>query len=360
MKVLIVTGFSDAPETQLFLGLAQKGVELEIICPEKARGVSRFKEAGIPVFSGESRSRFDKEIRALIRQRLHDFQPDILHLLNSKAISNGIAASHGLPVRIVAYRGVVGGVSFFDPSSWMTYLHPRVSRVVCVADAIRQWLVQHRLLGYPRTSRFVTIYKGHKTDWYAPASRQALQEEFGIPDNALVVASVANYRKHKGLELLVESASHWPAHVHLLLIGNMEGSPLQGMALQSAAHTRIHFAGSRPDAAALVGACDVYALCAYKKEGLPKTVIEAMCQGVPPVVADSGGSPELIEDGISGIVVPPRSVAALTEAINSLIENHAKRINMGAKAKQRIEEHFSPEQTVLQTLKLYQEVLEEE
>ncbi|MBB5021878.1 glycosyltransferase involved in cell wall biosynthesis [Desulfurispira natronophila] len=329
---------------------------MEIICPEKARGVDHFAEAGIPVYFGESVSRIDRNIRQLIRERLSQFQPDILHLLNSKAISNGIAASRGFPVKVIAYRGVVGGVSFLDPASWMTYLHPRVSRVICVADAIRQWFVKHRLFHYPPEERFITIHKGHDVSWYNPAPRHILQDEFGIPSDAPVVVSIANYRKHKGLELLIESAQDWPDEAHLLLIGNMEGSPLQGLAKQSAARHRIHFAGSRSDAAALTGACDIYALCAYKKEGLPKTVIEAMCQGVPPVVANSGGSPELIEENVSGLIVPPQNLQALSHAINTLLQDPPRRITMGRAARDRIQKAFAPQQTVKQTLQLYNEL----
>ncbi len=84
---------------------------------------------------------------------------------------------------------------------------------------------------------------------------------------------------------------------------------------------RIHVPGHRDDAPALVAACDVFALPSVKREGLARSLIEAMAYGVAPVVTDCGGSPELVVDGRCGIVVPVRDAAALARAIARLYEN---------------------------------------
>jgi len=91
------------------------------------------------------------------------------------------------------------------------------------------------------------------------------------------------------------------------------GTSLSG----TAAAGRCHFLGHREDALAIVGACDATVLPAIKREGLPKTVIESMALGVVPIVTRTGGSPELLVDGESGLVVPPGDAAALATVSRS-------------------------------------------
>ena len=94
-------------------------------------------------------------------------------------------------------------------------------------------------------------------------------------------------------------------------------------------------------------------LPSVKREGLPKTVIEAMAYGVPPVVTDCGGSPELVADGVSGFVVPVRDPVALARAINELYADAGLRARLGQGARERIASAFRIEDTVARTLDLY-------
>ncbi|MBT8088038.1 MAG: glycosyltransferase, partial [Gammaproteobacteria bacterium] len=95
------------------------------------------------------------------------------------------------------------------------------------------------------------------------------------------------------------------------------------------------------------------------REGLPRSVIEAMAYRVPPVVTDSGGSPELVVDGVSGIIVPPRDAKALAEAFETLYRDAALREQMGHAARERIGADFRNQDTVLKTIALYEELVAE-
>jgi glycosyltransferase involved in cell wall biosynthesis len=106
-----------------------------------------------------------------------------------------------------------------------------------------------------------------------------------------------------------------------------------------------------------MASCDAYVLPALRREGLPKGVIEAMVYGVPPVVTDSGGSPELIEDGSSGLVVPPGDPRAIGAALSQLIDQPALRRRMGNNARERIRSHFRIEDTINKTFNLYKQLL---
>ncbi len=117
--------------------------------------------------------------------------------------------------------------------------------------------------------------------------------------------------------------------MHLLLVGRMDAPRLQARIAASPVRERIHVPGHRDDAPALVAACDVFALPSVKREGLARSLIEAMAYGIAPVVTDCGGSPEVVVDGRSGIVVPVHDSAALARAIARLYENPELRRQLG-------------------------------
>ena len=201
-----------------------------------------------------------------LRTELMRGRYDILHLAGNRALRHGLRAARGLPVRIVAYRGIVGNVSFFNPVSWTRFLNPRIDRIVCVAEAVRKHFLSMRpaMLRMP-AERLVTIHKGHSLEWYTepPADLRAL----GIPGEAFAVACVANYRPRKGIELLVDAMAELPGDVHLLLVGNMNASALDRRIAASPAASRIHRPGYRTDAPSIAAACDAAVLPSIKREG---------------------------------------------------------------------------------------------
>lgn len=357
MKALWITSHKDTinsirPEAETLLGLARAGVELEIM----TQGTSPYREAmavaGITLIDLAPKKRLDLGIARRIREHLETGGHDILHLFNNRAITTGLYAARGLPVKVITYRGQTGNMHRLDPTCWLTHLNPGVDRIVCVADAVRDDLRPH--LTHPE--RAVTIYKGHALEWYrdSPVDRASL----GVPDDAFVVVSVANYRPRKGIEVLIEATRHLPADapIHILLVGSDMDN--EGLAMQIAASPysdRLHVLGFRKDACAITAACDAAVLAATKREGLPKTVIEAMVYGVPPIVTDTGGSAELVESGQSGLVVAPGDPVGLAGAISQLYNNREAARTMGRQARCRIDERFNIRDTITQTLALYEE-----
>ena len=84
-----------------------------------------------------------------------------------------------MDIKLVAYRGIVGNVSYFDPLSWMYLLNPRLDRIICVAEAIRQYLLGLRFLGLQiRREVPVTINKGHNPDCISHHSNHWINSAF--------------------------------------------------------------------------------------------------------------------------------------------------------------------------------------
>jgi glycosyltransferase involved in cell wall biosynthesis len=361
MKVLFVVPHNIVHETDMIIGLGQKGVDACVVAGKQCEpDRSKLAAAGIPLEHVPLNGRIDRTAVTRLRDILLRFKPDIVHAFNNKTISNALLACKGMPVKFVAYRGVVGNVSFLNPGSWMTYLNPRVDRIVCVAEAIRSHLLNLRLLCLKIPPRkLVTIYKGHDLSWYRAAPLNLA--EFGISENDFVVACTANYRPRKGIEKIVEAAAllaHDPG-IHFLLIGDMENKNLLRLIERSPARARIHLAGYRKDAPQLQAACNACILPSLEREGLPKSIIEGMAYGLPAIVTDSGGSPELVEHGVSGLVIPPGSARAIAEAVMQLRSDMERHAQMGAAARGRIAEHFSIEATIDKTYALYRELASE-
>ena len=146
---------------------------------------------------------------------------------------------------------------------------------------------------------------------------------------------------------------------HLLLVGRMDSRRLEAQITASPVRTRIHRVGQRSDAPALTAACNVFVSPSIKREGLSRSLIEAMAYGVPPITTDCGGSPELVIADESGLIVPVGDAGAIAKAIYRLYQNPELRQRMGTAARERIATHFKIEDTIQQTIAVYRELIQE-
>lgn len=358
-KVLCVTDQSDRPETELFIGLKKSGVDIEVMSNPAGKHFHRLKNGGVTAYELALKSRFDPAGMRRIAHQLNQKPYDILYCFNNPAVSNTLIASRGRPYRIITYRGIIGNIGFLSPASWTTHLHPRVSHIVCVCEAVREYMVKMKFLGMKvPPGKPITIYKGHRLEWYdGPAADPG---EFGIPANAFVAGFAGRNRRRKGLHVIIDATRHLPADapIHFLLMGRLESDRrLRQRIKKSPFNDRIHLTGFRDDVPAISAACDAFIMPSTAREGLSRAVIEAMSRGTAPIVSDVGGLPELVVDRESGLVVPPKDPAALAGAIMALFENPAKRRRMGEAARQRIQNDFNIETTIDKTRKLFEQLL---
>ena len=186
IRVLCLTSFSDLPEAHLFVKLRESGIDLHVIASPGAPHNDKIRKAGVPLEELKLHGRFDIQGIRFIREKLKREQFDILHMFNNRTTSNGLLAATGISIKRVCYRGIEGNVSYLDPASWTTYLHPKVDRIICVAEAIRQTLLN---VGFGPLrldpQKVVTIHKGHELAWYD--ARPADLTGVGIPKDAFVI-----------------------------------------------------------------------------------------------------------------------------------------------------------------------------
>ncbi len=305
--MLCVAGESDPAEAGSFIEMYKSGVDITVIIRPGTFNYEPLIKAGVPTIPYVITRRISPQAIRFIRKELKRKPYDVLHMLDKRGTINGLFASIGIDVKLIAYRGIVGNLSYWDPLAWLYLLNPRIDRIICVCEAIRTRLLS---LGMPgiclRRDVPVTIYKGHNPDWYAGPPEDL--KPFGIPDGAFVVACTARGVPRKGVPVLLDAIDRLPPglNIHLLLAGGkMDNARHKKLVAANSYAENIHLFGTLKRMPWILSSCDIAVLPSLRREGLPRAIIEAMIGGVVPIVTDSGGSPELVQDGKSGFVVPP-------------------------------------------------------
>lgn len=359
LTVLAINGESDPAETGSFIEMHRRGVDITVITWPDTFNYDALIAAGVPTIPYVLKGKLSRPCIRFIREELERKRYDVLHMLDKRATMNGLRASVGMDIKLVAYRGIVGNLSYLDPLSWLYLLNPRIDRIICVCEAIRQYLLG---LGMPgiRIQRDVpvTIHKGHNPDWYQPPFEDLAQ--FGIPADAFVVACTARGVPRKGVPVLLDAIDKLPAglNIHFLLAGTLMDNPKhQALVANNQYRDQIHLHGFLKRMPWILPNCDVAVLPSLRREGLPRGIIEAMIGGAVPIVTDSGGSPELVEAGVSGFVVPPGESTPVRDRILALYEDRELHARMSDAARKRIRNDFRVEDTAEKTIALYEDML---
>lgn len=352
LKVLAISSYTDTwnsvrPEGEMLIALGRAGAKVTVMTQGDADYAARFLEAGLGLIDYHPAKKFSLSAIRRIRAELKAGAFDVVYCFNNKAIASTVWAAIGLPVKVVTYRGQTGNISRWDPACYLTHLHPRVDGIICVANAVRDDLrPQSRLAA----ERIVTVYKGHESEWYAGVEPADLTQ-LGVPAGAPVVVCVANARPRKGVPVLLEAFHRLPDNGWQLLLvgGGMDSPEFRALIDAGPAAARIHVAGFRKDVLNLVAACRIGVLPTIKREGLPKTVIEAIALGLPVIVTDSGGSRELVVHGETGYVVAAGEVMALANALAAMMSDEQKCRAMGNSGRTHLFTHFTARQAGEQT-----------
>ncbi len=354
-NIWIVSDYPDLPEAHIYAELPGLGIRLTVFHAATAdlTTIELLRDAGAECIPLDFRNRLDFAASAALRRELRRRPCDLIYATVNKPLAAVLRATIGSPrVKVVGYRGTIGHLSRWDPASWLTYFHPGLDHVVTVSDAVRRYFTDN--LGFPE-SKVTRIYKGHDVEWY-----RARTTDFEMPTalRGLTVVSFAGQIRHvKGVNYLLDAMALLPPDVKvgLLLLGRVQDADI-GRRIDAAvkADPRIVYAGFRTDVTAIVGKTDIAVMPTVEREGLAKAVIEAQALGVPAIVTDVGGLPEIVRDGETGLVVPPRNARALADAIQSLASDPARRRAMGEAAVRRVADVFNYRESARQFAALFQ------
>lgn len=367
MKIvhLITTlGVGGAEKHLLWLGEGQRAAGHEVsVLYLKGEGElgDAFSAAGIPTQKIPFESLGDLW-RALggIRRRLKDLQPDVLHshLLKADALSALVGHRAGVPVVISSKHnderallrrsiGVVHGL-----------LTRRVDRVIALSDHVARFVAQR---GHVPRDAITRIYYGvDAAALRASRTREEVRAELGIDAATKVLVCVGRLAPQKDHPTLLRALSLLPHDVVLLVVG---GDPfgdgrhrLETLAKTLGVADRARFLGIRHDVPDLLEASDLFVLPSLW-EGLGLVFLEAMAVRLPIVASDVSAIPEVVEDGVSGWLVPPGDPEALAAAIQEGCGNEADRLARGVAGHMRLLERFALPTMVERTLEIYEQAL---
>ncbi|HEX6463187.1 MAG TPA: glycosyltransferase [Vicinamibacterales bacterium] len=292
---------------------------------------------------------------------IKQIRPDVIHAhdphgvaMAALALSMWMGGSRSAPTAppLVASRRVDFHIKGNALSRWK---YRQVDCFICASDAIRRILIAD---GIP-TDRAVTVHEGIEPGRVAAAPPADLHADLWLPHHAPVVGNVAALVPHKGQRHLIEAAAIVVPKVpdaRFVIAGEGElRAALERQIRERGLEKHVFLAGFRPDILSVHKAFDIFVMSSVT-EGLGTSLLDAMACGKPVVATTAGGMPEVVVDGTTGLLVPPRDHEALAGAIVSLLRDEALRRRMGLAGEARVREQFSADRMVRETLNVYERV----
>ncbi|HVY64072.1 MAG TPA: glycosyltransferase [Gammaproteobacteria bacterium] len=334
-------------------GLAAAGVDNVLLAPAGS------ELAGAPpaadVVPVPMRGELDIALLPRLARALRARRPDLVHVHSRR----GADLYGGLAAALVGVPAVLTRrVDAVEPGALARLKYRPYSAIVALSTAIEAQLAA---AGVER-SRVLRIPSAVDTAAFRPdaAARGRLLAEFDLPADALVAGVVAQLIERKGhrllLDALAELVQEFPA-LRVLCFGRgpLEATLRRGIAARGLTGV-VTLAGFRGDLPRLVPGFDLLVHPAAR-EGLGLALLEAAAAGVPAVACAAGGVPDVVEHGVTGLLVPAGDAAALRGALARLLAAPAERATLGAAARARAERRFGVAALVAAHLSLYERVL---
>lgn len=279
-----------------------------------------------------------------LRRHVREWRPDVLHSYFFWPVLFGrLLRAAGDVDQVLENREDEGFNWGRHEYAWLRLTRSLPDRVVCVSKSVRRHVREREGLA---PGRLEVIHNGvPEPAEVAPGRVAAVRRELGIGAGRPVIGMVANMnRPVKGVRYFLEAAervlSEEPRALFLLVGGGEEEARHRRRVEELGIAESVFFAGFREDVAPFYELMDVSVLSSLS-EGLSITLLESMSRGLPVVVTRVGGNPEVVLDGRTGYLVPPRDPPSMAGRIVELIQDSELREQMGARARRRIESEFS-------------------
>lgn len=222
-------------------------------------------------------------------------------------------------------------------------------------------------MGIPRTTIHTVLNGIEPSKWDPEIDGQQLRRELGIPEGALLLASVSRLFSWKGQRELVRAFAlvrEKIPNAELVIVGadytllepNSFTSELKTLAQSLGVLEHVRFTGARSDVPNVMAACDVFTMPSFE-EPFGLVFLEAMAMRKPVVAIANGGTPEVVEQGRSGLLSPPWDVPALAANIVRLLEDRELRTQMGSYGRSRVLDYFNGQRMAQEAGAAYQRIL---
>ncbi len=312
----------------------------------------RIKKADVRVYVLGKQSGKDFKSYVRLYRLLRQLKPDIVHTRNMGTLDcQFVAWLAGVKRRIHGEHGW----DIFDPDGRLAkyrlirkVLSPLIERFVALSEELELWLLRDVRIS---AAKVIRICNGVDTQRFFSRAHGPLQV------GHCIVGSITRFSEIKdplnAVRAFVELNRVRPGAARLLMVGD---GPLkeqaEGMVVAAGLEPLVCFAGSVLDVAPYLAKMDIFVL-GSRREGISNTVLEAMATGLPVVATNVGGNVELVDDGVTGSIVPPQSPHDLATAIATYIDDPEMARRHGAAGRKRVEDHFSMETMVTKYTQVY-------
>jgi glycosyltransferase involved in cell wall biosynthesis len=292
------------------------------------------------------------QLARLIRR----LSPDIVHAHDPHAVAMAAQGIAFLPANprppLVAARRVDFRIRRHAFSKWK---YRQVSCFICASALVRQVLVAG---GLP-PDRLVVVHEGIDIDHVQAVPSVDARAEFWLPRDAPVIGNVGALVPHKGQKYLVEAAPLVRREVpdaRFVILGDGElAGSLARQIHDLKLEKHVILGGFRPDVLSLMKSFDLFAMPSVT-EGLGTAILDAMACGLAVAASRTGGIPEVVVHGETGLLVPPEDPAALARAIVALLSDERLRAMLGQRGRERVRSGFGADRMVRETLTVYERV----
>lgn len=373
MKMLTIFGCggTERQVINLVKGLDKCRFDLRFACLSKwGQFLQDIEARDIPVEEFPIKSLYKPHTllqQARLARYLKDHGTEIFHSYNfySNVFALPVAKMAGVPLIVASIRD--RGVNLSPAQKTVQRLACRLAdRILVNAASIRDWLMEE---GYPG-HKITIIRNGLDLAPYRQCDGGAVRDEFGIPPAAPIVIMLARLDPQKGIDTFIKAAAllaKGNPDARFLVVGeridHSRGNggyatdhsyqqELRNLADSSGLGQRLQFTGYRSDVPQLLSQAAVSVLPSLS-EGLSNTLLESMAAGVPIVATQVGGNPELVQDGVNGLLVPVRDPDALAAAIGRILDDPSLAKRFSACAGAIVRENYSLERMVASTEEFY-------
>ncbi|MEE9274118.1 MAG: glycosyltransferase family 4 protein [bacterium] len=341
------------PALHLTADLADRGHLLHFVCGEGERLEEEAREAGFPRPEGVEPTRSLNPLK--LRRTVEDLAK-LFEEVSAEIVHAHLSADHWLSVfaarrlkrRIHIVRSVHHPRAVKGDILHRRLLWKETDAVVASSQHIGELLLNRAQV----PSRQVSVVPGGvDLRRFRPASievRARGRELLGTPPDTLLIGIVSRLAPDRGHKPLFEAFREVSARLpkaRLVVVGKGEHLPrLKERVAALGLEERVDFPGYREDdLVEILGAFDIFTLMAPGSEGTCRAALEAMAMGLPCVVVDEGGLGEVVEHRVTGIVLPSRMPALVTEVLLDLLLDKQRRVAFGKAARARAEKHYPRE-----------------
>ena len=354
-------GGAETQLVRLAIRLKSRGWEVGVISlmPPKAY-VEDLEAVGIPVFSLGIRRKFPDPRPVLRLARIiREWQPVIVHshMVHANLLARIVRPLAPFPVLICSAHSI-------DEGGCLREILYRLTDPLCdlTTQVSQAGLERYVRIGAVPCHKIRYIPNGVDTERFKPnpEDRFRARKELGV--DGFVWLAVGRFDPPKDYSNMLQAFAHvilnHPESVLLIAGDGPLKKTMENMARELGIEKRVNFLGIRRDIPQLMNAADAYVMSS-SWEGMPMVLLEASATGLPIVATDVGGNREVVLDGVTGFLVPPRNPEALAQAMLRMMElSEEKRRELGRAARKHVEENFSLDRVVDMWEALYKELLE--